>query len=76
MTIQCFLSDTGEISFIEINSRFGGGVPLSFAAGADYADALSDMINGRKFAERKTVDYQSDFKELTMLRYDSSVFES
>ena len=76
MTIQCFLSDTGEISFIEINSRFGGGVPLSFAAGADYASALSDMINGRIFAKRKPIDYLNDYEELTMLRYDSSVFES
>ncbi len=76
MTIQCFLSDKDEISFIEINSRFGGGVPLSFAAGADYAASLSDMVQGRKYAERKPADYLNDYEELTMLRYDSSVFES
>lgn len=47
MTIQCFLSEDGtDISFIEINPRFGGGVPLAFAAGADYAEALFIMAQG------------------------------
>lgn len=47
MTIQCFSSEDGtDISFIEINPRFGGGVPLAFAAGADYAEALLKMAQG------------------------------
>lgn len=76
MTIQCFLSeDESEVSFIEINPRFGGGVPLSFAAGADYASALAAMCGGRVFDARNAEAYLSDFSELTMLRYDSAVFE-
>lgn len=51
MTIQCFLSeDKTDISFIEINPRFGGGVPLAFAAGADYAEALFIMAQGNACA--------------------------
>lgn len=47
MTIQCFLSENErDIYFIEINPRFGGGVPLAFAAGADYAEALLRMARG------------------------------
>ena len=73
MTIQCFLEENGESEkkpeFIEINPRFGGGVPLSFAAGADYADALKKMCEG------KQLTYQKDFSELTMMRYDQAVYE-
>lgn len=51
MTIQCFLSeDKTDISFIEINPRFGGGVPLAFAAGADYAEVLFIMAQGNACA--------------------------
>lgn len=69
MTIQCFLSEDGtDISFIEINPRFGGGVPLAFAAGADYAEALFIMAQGHAYvversessleaAEKRKVNY-------------------
>lgn len=76
MTIQCFLSEEGVLSFIEINPRFGGGVPLSFASGADYASALSQMCEGHAWSERTTEEYLADITETTMLRYDQSVFEA
>lgn len=75
MTVQCFLSEAGEVSFIEINPRFGGGVPLSFAAGADYGAALAGMCRGECRKKRRTEDYLGDFAEKTMLRYDQAVFE-
>lgn len=90
MTIQCFLSeDKIDISFIEINPRFGGGVPLAFAAGADYAEALLIMAQGYTYvAERpesaleaaeKRTDWTSfrerEMRELTMMRYSSAVYE-
>ncbi len=76
MTIQCFLSEGGEtVSFIEINPRFGGGVPLSFAAGADYGSALAEMCGGKRWRARTEEEYLADFSELTMLRYDQAVFE-
>lgn len=71
MTIQCFLADDLQsLKFIEINPRFGGGVPLSFAAGADYAKALKAMALG------KDVPYSEEgMKALTMMRYDQAVYE-
>lgn len=74
MTIQCFFDDSKEgedavIKFIEVNPRFGGGVPLSIQAGADYAGALRAMREGKK------VEYTPIEKELTMLRYDQAVYE-
>ena len=75
LTVQCFLSDNeGEISFIEINPRFGGGVPLSFAAGADYGSALAKMCEGKRWSPRTEEEYLADFSELTMLRYDQAVY--
>ena len=66
-TLQCFVADDGSVRMLEINPRFGGGVPLSFRAGADYASALVSMREGKK-AE------PGNIKELTMLRYSDSVF--
>lgn len=77
LTIQCFLAeDETDVSFIEINPRFGGGVPLAFAAGADYANALADMCRGRRWSMRNGEEYLADFSELTMLRYDQAVYEA
>ncbi len=76
LTIQCFLTeDESKISFIEINPRFGGGVPLSFAAGANYGTALAEMCGGRRWSVRTEEEYLADFSELTMLRYDQAVYE-
>lgn len=75
LTVQCFLSDNEEeISFIEINPRFGGGVPLSFAAGADYGSALARMCEGKRWSPKTKEEYLADFSELTMLRYDQAVY--
>lgn len=75
MTVQCFLSEEEkEVSFLEINPRFGGGVPLAFEAGADYGSALAEMCAGRRWQERTVKEYLADFSELTMLRYDQAVF--
>lgn len=87
MTIQCFVSEDGRgLKFIEINPRFGGGVPLAFAAGADYAAALEKMgegfISGYKSGTSEAAgrpDLNSfrkkEIKELTMLRYSRAVYE-
>lgn len=86
MTIQCFLEKDGEsLRFLEINPRFGGGVPLAFAAGADYASALAEMgeqltaekENGRSGMEKGrnlTALREKRLRELTMLRYTQAVY--
>lgn len=68
MTIQCIVNETG-IYFIEINPRFGGGVPLSFEAGVEYGKYLSQMLEGKKIK-----NIVGEFREITMLRYDEAVF--
>jgi carbamoyl-phosphate synthase large subunit len=69
ITIQCFKEKNGEITFLEINPRFGGGVPLSFEAGANYSDCLNKMLN-----EEHITYIQKDIKELTMIRFDDGIF--
>lgn len=87
MTIQCFLAEDGmSIQFIEINPRFGGGVPLAFAAGADYAAALEKMGEGFIAGDQSgvleaasrtdmTSFREKEIRELTMLRYSRAVYE-
>lgn len=68
-TIQCIKNKFGEIKFIEINPRFGGGVPLSFEAGVDYGEYFNLMCKGEKINP-----IIGEFKELTMLRYEEAIF--
>ncbi|QDQ01318.1 ATP-grasp domain-containing protein [Lysinibacillus fusiformis] len=70
ITVQCFLTENNEVKFIEINPRFGGGAPLSLAAGADYAKYLVESLLN------KGVSFNIDDWEnnLLMLRYDAAVF--
>jgi carbamoyl-phosphate synthase large subunit len=70
ITIQLFLTKNQKLKFIEINPRFGGGVPLSIKAGADFPKwILQELL------ERKTKIRFDGFKDrLTMLRYDAEVW--
>lgn len=68
LTIQCIVNDNG-IYFIEINCRFGGGVPLSFESGIDYGNYIKKMYDG------ESIERIYNFKELTMIRYDFAVYE-
>jgi len=67
LTIQLFKTND-KIYFIEINPRFGGGYPLSFQAGADFAKMLIDDYLG------KNLEYFKEWRDnLIMLRYDDEV---
>ncbi|HPT76551.1 MAG TPA: carbamoyl phosphate synthase-like protein, partial [Defluviitaleaceae bacterium] len=70
LTLQCIEDSKGEIYWIEINPRFGGGVPLSIEAGIDYGKMI------KEWAEGKLVESQmGKFKpNLLMLRYDDAIF--
>ena len=72
ITVQCFLLPDGDIKFIEINPRFGGGFPLSFHAGADYPSWIIEMLLGRN--PKITIDSWQD--GVAMLRYDDAIFVS
>ncbi|WP_276482111.1 ATP-grasp domain-containing protein [Paraflavitalea pollutisoli] len=70
LTAQFFLhKESGRITAIEINGRFGGGYPLSYHAGANYPRWLiEEYFNGN------TITYREDWEDqLLMLRYDDEV---
>jgi len=70
ITLQLFLTNDGKIKYIEINPRFGGGVPLSIKAGANFPKWILQELAGRKPNIRP-----DGFKDgLIMLRYDSEVW--
>lgn len=70
ITIQLIKSAGGSINIIEINPRFGGGVPLSIKAGANFPKWILQQLIGIK--PRIKMDGFKD--DLTMLRYDSEVW--
>ena len=71
VTLQCFLTPNDEIKFIEMNPRFGGGVPLAIRAGADFPLWLIEEHLGRR-PDIHPEDWQDG---LLMLRYDAAVFK-
>ncbi|MGG7153325.1 ATP-grasp domain-containing protein, partial [Clostridium neonatale] len=68
LTIQFFKTDKEEIYLLEINPRFGGGVPLSFECGADYGNAILNML------EKKSMSFERNFEIKIMLRFDDAVY--
>lgn len=61
---------TQDIIGIEINPRFGGGYPLSYAAGANFPEYLI-----KEYLLHEDLEYSDTWKDnLLMLRYDDAVF--
>ena len=69
--IQVFLNpQTYDVVGIEINPRFGGGYPQTYAAGGNYAEYLI-----REYFLGEDIQYKDDWKDhLLMLRYDDAVY--
>ncbi len=70
ITVQCFLQSEGEIIFIEINPRFGGGYPLAYRAGADFPLWLIQLCMDKN--PQVAIDEWED--GLSMFRYDDAIF--
>jgi carbamoyl-phosphate synthase large subunit len=69
LTLQCMDTDS-EVYWIEINPRFGGGVPLAIRAGVDYPNILYRLVQGEKI-----IPFLRQYKKnLAMLRYDEAVY--
>jgi carbamoyl-phosphate synthase large subunit len=69
ITVQCFITNDQEIKFTEINPRFGGGFPLSYAAGADFPKWILQDLIGEQHEEE-----WNDWKDgVVMLRYDEEI---
>lgn len=70
LTVQLIRQkETGEDYFIEINPRYGGGVPLSMKAGADSAEIILRLLSG------EPVEYQPNAARMGAFysRYDQSI---
>ena len=70
ITVQLILTQDKQIEFIEINPRFGGGVPLAIKAGANFPKWILSLMVGKKTSIR--FDRFQD--GLVMLRYDAEVW--
>jgi carbamoyl-phosphate synthase large subunit len=70
-TIQCFCN-RGDIRFIEVNPRFGGGAALGFSAGANTPLYLIQLLKGKEVKSQigNFIDGH------IMLRYTSDKFLS
>ncbi len=70
LTFQCRVDTGGTPRFFELNARFGGGAPLSIAAGADFPRWLVEERLGR----RPQIAEPAFRHGVLMLRYDDAVF--
>jgi carbamoyl-phosphate synthase large subunit len=70
INLQCIYPAGGDIKFIEINPRFGGGCPLSIQAGYPFPQWAVEMALGRALSPLPA----NLGDGLTMLRYDDAVF--
>jgi carbamoyl-phosphate synthase large subunit len=70
ITLQLFLTGDDKVKFIEINPRFGGGVPLSIKAGANFPKWILQELLSRK----TNIRFEGFKDNLIMLRYDSEVW--
>lgn len=62
--------ENNDVVGIEINPRFGGGYPQSYAAGANYPEYLI-----REYLLAENIKYSDNWKDnLLMLRYDDAIF--
>lgn len=70
ITLQLFLTRQSEIKFVEINPRFGGGVPLSIKAGAHFPRWILQELTGKQ----PRIGFDKFKDGLVMLRYDAEVW--
>ncbi len=70
VTIQCIVTRRGRIRVIEINPRFGGGVPLAIHAGANFPKWILMELLG----ESPRINPNGFRNDVAMLRFDESVF--
>ena len=67
ITIQ-IIKKEDKYYFIEVNPRFGGGVPMSINAGASIVDDLLSIASG------DFLQYKEDYRDnVTFLRFDQSI---
>lgn len=70
ITVQLILTTEGQVKFIEINPRLGGGVPLAIEAGANFPKWILAELLGKK----TNIRFDGFNDNLVMLRYDGEVW--
>ena len=70
ITLQLFHNGSNRVRFIEINPRFGGGVPLSIKAGANFPKWILQEVLGKK----PVIRFDGFKDKVIMLRYDAEVW--
>lgn len=69
--LQAMILPNDVIKVIEINPRFGGGVPLSYQGGVNYPLIIARMSRGEKIKP-----FIGEFQDgLAMLRYDTPIYK-
>jgi carbamoyl-phosphate synthase large subunit len=69
ITIQFIRNKEGKLFLIEINPRFGGGVPAAFAAGINYAEILYQLLSDKPSSATDLIPYN----EITVLRFAEAI---
>ena len=72
ITVQLIRTPESRLKVIEINPRFGGGVPLSIKAGANFPKWILQEITGQAPRIHPTRFHD----DLVMLRYDREVWST
>ena len=73
LDVDCILSN-GACYVLEMNPRFGGGYPLSYAAGVDFTKFMVDIVEGRCLVPQ-IGDYKSGvvmYKEINIKIMDQA----
>jgi carbamoyl-phosphate synthase large subunit len=68
--VQGFVDDNGAVSFVEVNPRFSGGLPLSLAAGADLVGEYLRAVAGYEL-RRERLSFRAG---VSMARHYQEVF--
>ena len=69
INLQCFEKSDGEVVFIEINPRVGGGMALGFAASENWVN-----LSIKNLVQKQAITTQAIKYGLQMRRYYSEVF--
>jgi len=69
-----FFIKEGEPYILELNSRFGGGYPITYLAGMDFPKILIDILNG----DLDSSDYEKyhDYEEGIVMIKDMSILKN
>ncbi len=69
-TMDCIVAEDGKVYFLDINPRFGGGMPLSIRAGANFPRWLLEISAGREL-HQQSFEWVDGFQ---MIRYDQAIY--